>query len=29
VMSTDLITFMQEYGDRHGVRWFEPAREDV
>jgi hypothetical protein len=26
---SDLITFMQEYGDRHGVRWSEPAREDV
>lgn len=25
----DLITCISEYGDRHGVRWSEPAREDV
>lgn len=23
----DLITVISEYGDRHGVRWSEPARE--
>ena len=24
----DLITVIQEYGDRHGVRWTDPALED-
>jgi len=24
----DLITCIQEYGDRHGVRWTDPALED-
>ena len=25
----DLITVIQEYGDRHGVRWSEPAMEEI
>lgn len=25
----DLITFIAEYGDRHGVRWSEPAPHEV
>ncbi|MCW2303230.1 hypothetical protein M2324_001623 [Rhodovulum sulfidophilum] len=25
----DLITFIAEYGDRHGVRWTEPERADA
>lgn len=25
----DLITVIQEYGDRHGVRWTEPPREEA